>query len=321
MLRSELVRTRRWTVELSLWEQMLADGFLSDQTLDVSVVLVLINGNTNSLCTVEINWSVQQTGLISTEMRVVAIPMSLKPREGTLSGSVSVLARFISLILTIVHIVHLVNDWRTRSPALFVAPASAECLDRAVVGGVVQPHGRSKPRLKKLAAVEHIGAQACIVIVLIGIVMAEALGDLSLPDIHMLDSEPEETQRVLSLFIADMRAKTQSIQTVNQLMALAWVLATVKMVRMLDFDPRLSLVSRTVSQAWSELAFFMLSAGLIVFGYSLAGSVIYGDEHDEFVNPPSSIGANQPNFRRHLPRPSAPHLQQEHPHNTLGVMC
>ena len=147
-----------------------------------------------------------------------------------------------------------------------------------------------------MAAVEQIGAQACIVIVLIGIVLAEALGDLSLPDINMLGAEPQETQRVLSLFVADMREKTQNIQTVSQLMALAWVLATVKLVRMLDFDPRLSLVSRTVSRAWNELAFFMLSAGLIVFGYSLSGSVIYGDEHDEFVNPPSSIGTAEQRF-------------------------
>ena len=143
-----------------------------------------------------------------------------------------------------------------------------------------------------MAAVEHIGAQACIAIVLIGIFLAEALGDLSLPDINMLNTEPQEIQRVLSLFIADMREKTQNIQTMNQLMALTWVLATVKLVRMLDFGPRLSLVSRTVNKAWNELAFFMLAAGLIVFGYSLAGSVMYGDEYDEFVNPPSSIGTS-----------------------------
>ena len=60
---------------------------------------------------------------------------------------------------------------------------------------------------------------------------------------------------------------------------------------MLDFDPRLSLVSRTVSTAWSELAFFMLSCGLIVFGYGLAGSIIFGEEHAEFWDPPSAIGA------------------------------
>jgi hypothetical protein len=60
---------------------------------------------------------------------------------------------------------------------------------------------------------------------------------------------------------------------------------------MLDFDPRLSLVSRTVSAAWSELAFFMLSCGLIVFGYGLAGSIIFGEEHAEFWDPPSAIGA------------------------------
>jgi hypothetical protein len=65
----------------------------------------------------------------------------------------------------------------------------------------------------------------------------------------------------------------------------------VKLVRMLDFDPRLSLVSRTVSAAWSELAFFMLSCGLIVFGYGLAGSIIFGEEHAEFWDPPSAIGA------------------------------
>ena len=259
------------------------------------MVLVLINGNTNSLCTVELTWNVLPTGLISNEMRVVAIPMSLRPQEGTLSGSVSVLARLTSLVLTIVHIVHLVNDWRTRSPLLFSAPASTEFLDRTTDRGSLQLYGRSQARLKKMAAVEHIGAQACIVIVLMGMFVAETLGDISLPDLNMLNSEPEETQRVLSLFISDMRAKAQNIQTVNTLLALAWVLATVKLVRMLDFDPRLSLVSRTVSRAWSELAFFMLSAGLIVFGYSLAGSVIYGDEHHEFVNPPSSIGAKEPN--------------------------
>ena len=67
----------------------------------------------------------------------------------------------------------------------------------------------------------------------------------------------------------------------------------VKLVRMLDFDPRLSLVSRTVSAAWSELAFFMLSCGLIVFGYGLAGSIIFGEEHAEFWDPPSAIGAHR----------------------------
>jgi hypothetical protein len=291
----EYAGARRWTEELLRWEEMLSDGFLSHRTLDITVVLVLINGNANTLCTAEISWKVQPTGLITNEMHVVAIPMTLKPRKGTLGGSVSAISRLLSVVLTVVHIAHLVNDWRTRSPLLFSATPTATNYTAGAV--LTQLHGpRGQARLKKMAAVEQIGAQACIVIVLIGIVLAEALGDLSLPDINMLGAEPQETQRVLSLFVADMREKTQNIQTVNQLMALAWVLATVKLVRMLDFDPRLSLVSRTVSRAWNELAFFMLSAGLIVFGYSLSGSVIYGDEHDEFVNPPSSIGTAEQRF-------------------------
>ena len=270
----------------------MADGFLSDRTLGVSVALVLVNGNTNTLCTVEIKWDVQQTGRILTDMQVVSIPMSLKPREGTVIGFVTILARLLNLILTVVHVVHLVHDWHTCSPLLFSADL-VPVADHSDVAGSQQLHIQPRMKLKKLAAVEHIGAQICIVIVLIGIVLAETFGDLSLPDITMLSSQPQETQRVLSVFIADMKNKTKNLQSVNQLMALAWVLATVKLVRMLDFHPRLSLVSRTVSRAWSELAFFMLSAGLIVFGYSLAGSVIYGDEHDEFFNPPSSIGVSE----------------------------
>lgn len=290
---SEYPCTRRWDLELSAWELMLSDGFLSDSTLDVSVALVLINGNTNTLCTAEIRWSVQPTGLISAEIAVVAIPMTLKPQEGTVAGTVSVVARVLNLVLTVVHIVHLLHDWRTRSPLLFSAtPVSACDLETAdAVHVPTQLQVGSQARLNRVAALEHIGAQASMGFVMIGIIIAETRGDLILPDINMMNSEPAETARVLSKFFAEMRTKTSNIQIVNKLMAFAWILATIKLVRMLDFDPRLSLVSRTVSQAWHELAFFMLSALLIVFGYSLAGSVIFGDEHSEFVTPPSSIGA------------------------------
>jgi hypothetical protein len=237
--------------ELALWEEKLADGFLSHRTLDVSIALVLINGNENLLCTVEIKWQLRTTGLIAPSLVAVAIPMSLKPREGTTLGAISVPARLLNLILTVVHVIHLLYDWRTRSPMLFTAsyaptatatPAASSASASAGGGGasLEYMHGgggggsalavQQSFKLKRVAALEHIGAQLLIVLVLIGLVLAEIFGDVNLPDLSMIMEQQSDsgTEAILSDFIGETREKTRNIIALNRLMAMAWVLATVR---------------------------------------------------------------------------------------------
>ena len=85
-------------------------------------------------------------------------------------------------------------------------------------------------KLKRMAALEHIGAQLLIVLVLIGLVLAETFGDVNLPDLSMIMEQQSDngTEAILSGFVGETRAKTRNIIALNRLMALAWILATVR---------------------------------------------------------------------------------------------
>lgn len=255
-------------MERATWDKQLADGFLSDRTLDIKFYLILVNANTNTLCATEVLWEVLPTGLVTSNINSVAVPMSLKPNPDSAASTSSVPARLATLLLTIVHVLHLRHDIKDHSPLVY----------------------SDNGKVRWGAAIIHIGAQALMALTIVGLIIGDILGDIQLPDVNMLaGTDPNEAGRILSLFVNDVQRKVRQVQAVDRMMGLAWVLATARLVRMLDFDPRLSLVSRTVAHAGNELAFFMLSCGLTVFGYSLAGSVMFGKDMEMFKSPDQSM--------------------------------
>jgi hypothetical protein len=49
-----------------------------------------------------------------------------------------------------------------------------------------------------------------------------------------------------------------------------------------DFQPRIALVTRTVSNAASDLAHFIVLFGSVAIGYSISGTILFGHQYDAF---------------------------------------
>ena len=93
----------------------------------------------------------------------------------------------------------------------------------------------------------------------------------------------------MGAFLEDMRAFGSNYATMNGILGAMWIAATARLVRLLDYDPRLSLISRTVSNAGTELSFFLLSSAVTLVGFSLAGSVMFGGEFSAFLSPGKAL--------------------------------
>ena len=243
--------------ELEMWDSKVLDGFLSDRTLDVTVTLVLANGNNNLLCSAKIRWDVRSTGLIEPHLEVVSIPTTFVPQETGWMVYVTWLDRSLVVALTVVHVAQLVQDIRTRNALIY------------------GPDG-----MRIASAVVHIGSITMIFLTLCGVLAGKLGGDLELPDISLLGNGTSMTSNEAEIadFLHTIKLKVAISQWVDRLMGFTWMLATAKLVKMLEFDPRLSLSSRTVAHAGTELGYFMLSCALTVFGYAISGSVMFGSD-------------------------------------------
>ena len=241
--------------ELAMWDSKVLDGFLSDRTLDTTVTLILANGNNNLLCSAKIKWDVRNTGLIESHLEAVAFPTTFVPQETGWMVYVSWVDRSLVVVLTVVHIAQLGQDMRIRNSLIY------------------GPDG-----MRVASAVVHIGAITMIFVALCGVVVGKLGGDLELPDISLLGDGTSMTSNEAEIaeFLHKIEFKVAVSQWVDRLMGFTWMLATAKLVKMLDFDPRLSLSSRTVAHAITELAYFMLSCALTVFGFAISGSVMFG---------------------------------------------
>ena len=62
----------------------------------------------------------------------------------------------------------------------------------------------------------------------------------------------------------------------------AVVLFVLRVMKDADFQPRIALVTRTVSNAASDLAHFIVLFGSVAIGYSISGTILFGHQYDAF---------------------------------------
>ena len=253
--------------ERARWEGLVADGWLDDRTLDVKLSLILVNANANLVCFGELLWVVSPTGLLSPSLSVVAVPLSIKPQPGSTMWTVPL--RLFCFVLTAVHLIQLHHDLSNKSPMLF----------------------DESGRLRRFSTLKHAGALLVLGGGLVGLITSEAMGEFQLPSVSLLaEVRPGQREAIIEGFVSGVRRKLAGAEQLNRALGLGWVLATAKLVACLDFDPRLSLVSRTVARAGKELTFFLLSSVLTLFGYALAGAVMFGAEDSGFLDPGKAVG-------------------------------
>ena len=254
--------------ELAMWDSSLLDGFLSDRTLDVTVTLIVVNGNNDLLCSAKIRWNFQNTGFIGTQLDVVAFPTTYIPQGAGWMLVVSWLGRGLVVVLTVLHIAQLRQDIRTRSTLMY------------------GPDG-----IRIGSAILHIGSMIMISLTLCGPVVGKLAGDLELPDVSLLSDGTSMTSNEAGIvnFLRKVEVKVTILHWVDWLMGFTGMFVTAKLVKMLDFDPRLSLSSRTVAHAGTELGYFSLSCALTVFGYAMSGSVMFGSDTKAFTSKTDAV--------------------------------
>ena len=66
------------------------------------------------------------------------------------------------------------------------------------------------------------------------------------------------------------------------LMAAAVVLFVLRALKDADFQPRIALVTRTITNSISDLAHFIVLLGSVATGYAIAGTILFGHQYDAF---------------------------------------
>ena len=64
----------------------------------------------------------------------------------------------------------------------------------------------------------------------------------------------------------------------------AVILFILRCLKDADFQPRIALVTRTVSNSISDLAHFFVLFGSVLIGYAVAGTILFGNQYDAFYN-------------------------------------
>jgi hypothetical protein len=60
----------------------------------------------------------------------------------------------------------------------------------------------------------------------------------------------------------------------------AVILFVLRMLKALDFQPRMALVTRTISSAFSDLFHFLVLFSVIFIGYAFAGNQLFGHQFE-----------------------------------------
>jgi hypothetical protein len=66
------------------------------------------------------------------------------------------------------------------------------------------------------------------------------------------------------------------------------ILFVLRALKNLDFQPRIALVTRTLSTAFTDLIHFFLLFALVTCGYCIAGMLLFGNQYEGF----STIGSS-----------------------------
>ena len=69
----------------------------------------------------------------------------------------------------------------------------------------------------------------------------------------------------------------------------AVILFVLRLLKDSDFQPRIALVTRTVSNVLSDLAHFLLLFSVVLIGYSVAGTLLFGHQYEGFSSISNSV--------------------------------
>ena len=90
-------------------------------------------------------------------------------------------------------------------------------------------------------------------------------------------TSPEEEHRFLVLQ-EDLSSLGQQVKLYSTLSGMAVALFIFRMLKSLDFQPRMGLVTRTIAAAAIDLLHFMLLFGIVFFGYAMVGVIVFGHQ-------------------------------------------
>ena len=80
-----------------------------------------------------------------------------------------------------------------------------------------------------------------------------------------------------------MRRSMHSIVRINiALFRAAVILFVLRLLKALDFQPRMALVTRTISNAFMDLIHFVALFAIIFLGYVVAGYLLFGHQFQSF---------------------------------------
>ena len=63
----------------------------------------------------------------------------------------------------------------------------------------------------------------------------------------------------------------------------------IRLLKVVDFQPRIALVTRTLTKAMSDLVHFIILFLSITIGYSIAGVLLFGHQYDAFGIVPNAM--------------------------------
>uniref|UniRef100_A0A7S0MD93 C2 domain-containing protein n=1 Tax=Cryptomonas curvata TaxID=233186 RepID=A0A7S0MD93_9CRYP len=74
----------------------------------------------------------------------------------------------------------------------------------------------------------------------------------------------------------------QNLALYNVLVSTSVILFVLRVLKDADFQPKIALVTRTIANVFSDLAHFFLLFAVVVVGYAIAGTLLFGHQYDGF---------------------------------------
>lgn len=105
---------------------------------------------------------------------------------------------------------------------------------------------------------------------------------------NVLKSNESGMSELLEFFSA-ADAMTAQIGQFMQTMGFALILAILRILKYLDFQKRLGVVTRTVQAASMDLFHFLILFAIVVGGYTILGFVAFGSTIEAFSSVPDSL--------------------------------
>eukprot|EP00290_Baffinella_frigidus_P033727 CAMPEP_0180328794 /NCGR_PEP_ID=MMETSP0988-20121125/40408_1 /TAXON_ID=697907 /ORGANISM="non described non described, Strain CCMP2293" /LENGTH=219 /DNA_ID=CAMNT_0022315835 /DNA_START=48 /DNA_END=703 /DNA_ORIENTATION=+ len=101
-------------------------------------------------------------------------------------------------------------------------------------------------------------------------------------------TDPAEEHKFLT-FKSDVNLAVQGFARYNVLSGISVIMLIMRILKALDFQPRLGLVTRTVAKAASDLTHFAILFAVVFVGYGFVGVQLFGHQFQDMRNPSVSM--------------------------------